>query len=66
MKTSNWTEFRIYPEQDNQLKAKYRMNNNELEVKLLFHANRGFYYSFLNDAFEEARNLLEIKNYVNI
>jgi hypothetical protein len=56
---NEWIEFNIYPEQNtvNAL-AKARINGkNEVEVKLLFHANPGQYDSFIGDARTEAKNI---------
>jgi hypothetical protein len=58
-KRNEWIEFNIYPEQESvKAMAKAKINDkNELEVKLAFTAQRGFYYSFLEDARIEAQRL---------
>ncbi len=56
---NEWVEFNIYPELNtvNAL-AKARINiKNEIEVKLLFHANPGQYQSFIEDARTEAKSI---------
>lgn len=57
-KRNEWIEYNIYPEQPTvTAMAKARIDNkNQLEVKLMFTAPRGFYYSFLEDARIEATN----------
>jgi hypothetical protein len=58
-KRNQWIEFNIYPE----LKyvtamAKAKINDkNEIDVKLLFHAQRGYEYSYVEDARTDAVRL---------
>lgn len=54
---NEWIEFSIYKDSSLKAKAKKDSKTNEVKVKLLFNAPRGDYYSFLNDAIEEASNL---------
>jgi hypothetical protein len=58
-KRNEWIDFNIYPEQEGvKAMAKAKINDkNELSIKLSFTAQRGFYYSFLEDARIEAHKL---------
>ena len=58
-KRNQWIEYNIYPELKSvTAMAKARINDkNELEVKLLFHAQRGYAYSYIEDAKTEAIRL---------
>ena len=57
-KRNAWIEYNIYPELSVRAMAKAIINNkNELTVKLNFHAPRGQYYSFYEDAMTEAQRL---------
>ena len=60
-KLNDWVEFNIYPDQQGvSAMAKAKINQkNELEVKLLFTAQRGLYYSFKEDARIEAIKLFQ-------
>lgn len=56
---NEWVEFNIYPELKSvTAMAKARINDkNELDVKLAFTAQRGFYYSYMDDARTEAQKM---------
>lgn len=58
-KRNEWIEFNIYPELESvkaMAKAKIDDKNN-LDVKLSFTAQRGYFYSFIQDAKIEAERI---------
>ena len=58
MKANKWIEFNIYPELSSvNARAKAVVINNEISVKLLFKAPKGYYQGYIEDANTEAIRL---------
>ncbi|MFM2393086.1 MAG: hypothetical protein RLZZ546_1068 [Bacteroidota bacterium] len=60
MKKNIWIEFNVYKTDVSDIKAKYRIVDNDIEVKLITKVNKGWYYSCLNDAISKAKELSSI------
>lgn len=55
---NSWIEFNVYKTEVSDIKAKYRIFDNDIEVKLITKIQKGWYYSCLNDAIEKANKLI--------